>query len=241
MIDIGDYGAYLIDRTITPNEIITVSNWLEGAASPTYVRQQDSFKTITMTLIVQGNSEEIVNYNISQIVNAFREEKELEFEDMPNYKFPATLEGMPDIERLKPCVMKVTLTFKGNYMKAKNETIIEPNISIGSFSFHVGGTAPTPLKFELTPISSTIVKVEVGGIIDTGFTIRNVPSDKKLVIDTAQGEVNLVDKTTGESETAIDCYQDAWELPILKPGDYTVTLDFYSGYNLKLSFNESYV
>lgn len=241
MVNIGDYNAYLIDRTITPNEIITVTNWLEGAASPTYVRQQDSFKTITITLIVEGNSEQDVNYNISQIINAFRQEKELEFEDMPDFIFPATLDGMPDIERLKPCVMKVTLTFKGDYMRTKEEVVLQPDISAGSFNLHIGGTAPTPLKLELIPISSTIVTVNVGGLVKGGFTIRNVPSTSSLVIDTENGVINLVNKNTGEATPAIDCYQNAWELPILEPGDYVVTLDFYSGYNLKLSYHENYV
>lgn len=241
MVDISDYGAYLVDRTITPNEIITVNNWLEGAASPTYIRQQDSFKTITITLIVEGNSEQDVAYNISQVINAFRAERILEFEDMRDFVFPATLEGMPVITRLKPCIMKVELTFKGNYMRTKEERVIEPDISNGTFTFTVGGTAPTPLKFELTPISSTIVKVEVAGLLKGGFTIRNVPYGKKLVIDSDKGEINLVDTLTGEVTPAIDCYQDAWSLPIVEPGTYVVSLDYYSGYNLKLTFNENYV
>lgn len=241
MVDISEYGAYLVDRTITPNEIITVSNWLEGAASPTYIRQQDSFKTITITLIVEGNSEQEVAYNISRVIDAFRAEKELEFEDMPDFIFPATLEGMPNITRLKPCIMKVELTFKGNYMRTRETTVVEPDISTGTFTFTVGGTAPTPLKFELTPIASAIVKVEVAGLVKGGFTIRNVPFGSTLVIDTASGEVNLVDNTTEVATPAIDCYQDAWELPILEPGTYTVSLDYYTGYNLKLSFNENYV
>lgn len=241
MVDIGDYNAYLVDRTITPNEIITVNDWLEGAASPTYIRQQDSFKTITITLIVEGNSEEDVNYNISQVINAFRKEKELEFEDMPGFIFPATLSGMPTIERLKPCVMKVELTFKGDYMRTKEEVVIEPDISEGSFTFSVGGTAPTPLKIEFTPISSAIVTIHVAGLVKGGFTVRNIPATSSLVIDTENGEVNLVDQTTGEATPAIDCYQDAWELPILEPGEYTVTVDFVAGYTVKLTYHENYV
>ena len=241
MIDISEYGAYLIDRMITPNEIITVFDWLEGATSPTYIRQQDSFKTITMTFIIEGNSEQDVTYNISQIVNAFREEKELEFEDIPDFVFPATLEGAPDIERLKPCVMKLTLTFKGNYMRKQEEQVITPTRGTSSFSFIVGGTAPTPLKFELTPISSTIVRVGVEGLVDGGFTIRNVPAGQTLVIDSEKGEVNLVNNSTEVATPAIDCYQDAWELPILQPGTYTVSLDYTSGYDLRLSYHENYV
>ena len=241
MIDISDFGAHLVDRTITPNEVITVTDWLEGAASPTYIRQYDSFKTITITIIVEGMSEQDVAYNISQVINVFRAQKVLEFEDMPDFVFPATLDGRPTITRLKPCVMKVELTFKGNYMRTRQETTITPDISSGSFTFTVGGTAPTPLKFELTPIASTIVKVEVAGLLKGGFTIRNVPYGKSLVIDTENGEVNLVDTITGEATPAIDCYQDAWSLPILDPGTYVVTLDYYSGYNLKFSFNENYV
>lgn len=242
MVDIGQYNAYLVDRTITPNEIITVNNWLEGAASPTYVRQQDSFKTITITLIVEGNSEQDVAYNISQVINAFREIKQLEFEDMPDFIFPAALEGLPAIERLKPCVMKVTLTFKGNYMRTADEKVIEPDIlDSGTFTFTVGGTAPTPLRIEFTPISSAIVTVHVAGIVKGGFTVRNVPAGSTLVIDTENGEVNLVDNETNIATPAIDCYQDAWELPVAEPGTYTVTLDFHSGYNIKVKYHENYV
>lgn len=241
MIDISEYGAYLVDRTITPNEIITVDNWLEGASSPTYIRQQDSFKTITVTIIVEGTSEQNVAYNISQVINAFREIKVLEFEDMPDFVFPATISGKPVITRLKPCVMKVVLTFKGSYMKTKEVTEVNPDITNGTFTFTVGGTAPTPLKFELTPIASTIVKVEVAGLVKGGFTIRNVPFGSTLVIDTENGEVNLVNNSTGMATPAIDCYQDAWELPVLEPGTYVVSLDFHDGYTLKLSFNENYV
>lgn len=242
MVNIGDYNAYLIDRTITPNEIITVSNWLEGAASPTYIRQQDSFKTITLTLIVEGNSEQDMNYNISNVINAFRKEKVLEFEDMQDFIFPAALDGMPSLERLKPCVTKVELRFKGNYMRTKEEKVVEPDLlQSNTFSFTVGGTAPTPLKLVLIPISSTIVRVGVSGLLEGGFTLRNIPADHKLVIDTENGEVNLVNLTSGVVTPAIDCYQDAWELPILEPGTYTVSLDYTSGYTMSLTYHESYV
>ena len=56
-IDISSLDIQLYDRVITSNDITTHEEWLDGDIQPTFIRQQDGFKTINLTfLIIHFNS-----------------------------------------------------------------------------------------------------------------------------------------------------------------------------------------
>ena len=65
--DLENYSCSLIDRKITPTEVITYNEWLDGAIQPTFVRQQDGFKTIEVVLIMKAESELDAQYLISEL------------------------------------------------------------------------------------------------------------------------------------------------------------------------------
>ena len=52
------FKAKLLDRQINSNEVITIDDWLDGAIQPTFVRQQEKFKEITMVVLIEGSNEE---------------------------------------------------------------------------------------------------------------------------------------------------------------------------------------
>ena len=47
-IDISSLDIQLYDRVITSNDITTHEEWLDGDIQPTFIRQQDGFKTINL-------------------------------------------------------------------------------------------------------------------------------------------------------------------------------------------------
>ena len=59
-VDLSSLGVQLYDRIITSNHIETTQDWLEGDIQPTYIRQQDRFKNITLQFLITETDENAV-------------------------------------------------------------------------------------------------------------------------------------------------------------------------------------
>ena len=103
------------------------------------------------------------------------------------------------------------------------------------------GTTAAPIIFTLTPISSSIVEVNVGGITSQPCKLIDIPANYSLVIDAENNKVELVAKDGSEIKSAIDCYTNCWEMPKLQPGKNTITLDYVTGYNVSISYKPRYI
>ena len=238
--DLENYSCSLIDRKITPTEVITYNEWLDGAIQPTFVRQQDGFKTIEVVLIMKAESELDAQYLISELT---RDAKKCEVnfdEDMDELYYDCVLAATPTVERLKPSVFQITLNFQSGYACGKRVTI-NPDIRSGEISLKVKGTTAAPIIFTLTPIASSIVEVNVGGITSQPCKLIDIPANYSLVIDAENNKVELVAKDGSEVKPAIDCYTNCWEMPKLQPGKNTITLDYVTGYNVSISYRPRYI
>lgn len=238
--DLDNYSCSLIDRKITPTEVITYNEWLDGAIQPTFVRQQDGFKTIEVTLIMRAESELDAQYLISELTRDCKK-CEINFdEDMDELFYDCILSETPSIERLIPSVFQITLSFQSGYACGKRVTLSKPDISSGEVSFKVKGTTAAPLIFKLTPISSTIVEVNVEGMTTQPCKLIDIPANYTLVVDGENNTVELV-AADGTTKPAIDCYTECWELPKVYPGNNTITFDYVTGYNIEISYKPRYI
>lgn len=247
-ISIDKYDAQLIDRTITPNEIITVSDWLDGASSPTFVRQQDSFKTITAVLLVNGGDEETCAMDVSNLVCASRGQVDIKFdEDISALTYPSTLESS-QVERMKPGVHKLTLTYKAAHAYGKEVSMTVKGAADGStreFEIINKGTAEAPLVMEIKINNAADInrinfdfwegKYNIGKYIG-GFYLNNLEKGHTYVVDTDQG--TITDKDTGDS--VIEKF-DGYYLPKALVGVTGVTRDWYVGYDVTIKYKPRYV
>ena len=118
-IDISTLGAKLYDRVIKTNRVKTAEDWLDGDIQPTFVRQQDSFKSIMLSFLILGNSEEDAFLRISKLTNLIKKSS-LVFDDI-NLTFDVTMIGYGEPERLKNGNFIVTYQLNGDYAKGERE------------------------------------------------------------------------------------------------------------------------
>lgn len=234
MIDISDYGATLIDRTITPNEVITVKDWLDGSAQPIFIREQDSFKTIELTFVIDAGSEQDNLMSCSQIIQLFKEQSVLSFEDIPQYTFPVIFEKS-EVQRLKPAIWQLLITFKGSYMEG-NQTTTEWEDLTSSLVIDNQGTTATPMIISFTIGYADIVN-EVITVNGEELPFRNLEAGHTYEFDTSKG--TFLDVTVPSTPvSAIDKYV-GFVIPKLKVGEnifsasWNVGLDITVTYRLK--------
>ena len=106
------FKAKLLDRQINSNEVITIDDWLDGAIQPTFVRQQEKFKEITMVVLIEGTNEEDAYKMFSKLTRELSF-GELKFDDM-SLTFKVMINGAVSPNRLKPNVFEVSYTLKSS-------------------------------------------------------------------------------------------------------------------------------
>jgi hypothetical protein len=233
-ISIDKYDAEMLDRTITPNEVVTVNDWLEGASSPTFIRQQDSFKTITVVLLVDAGDEESALMDVSNLIRISKGQVIIKFdEDISAFTYPAVLESN-SVERMKPGVHQLTLTYKSGYAIGKEVAVTAPKDE-SQFVINYKGTAETPVIVELTTTTAAINTITFT-FVDGEFTIKELDANQTYIIDSEQG--SIIEKDTGKS--VADKF-DGFYLPKLQPGVNTIDRSWYVGYTLTIRYKPRYV
>ena len=118
-IDIRTLGVKLYDRTINSNEVETTEEWLNGAIKPTFIRQQDRFKEISLSfLILNGDEDEA--FLIMSKLTALLKKATIQFDDL-SYTFDVTLDGSAEPSRLKNGNFIVTYSLSSDYAKGERE------------------------------------------------------------------------------------------------------------------------
>lgn len=118
-IDISTLGIELYDRTLSSNEVKTASEWLDGDIQPTFIRQQDNFKTLSLTFLILGQDEEDAFKRISRLTQLLRK-AEIKFDDM-NLLFKATMSGSATPKRLSNGNFVITYKLKSDYAMGDRE------------------------------------------------------------------------------------------------------------------------
>ena len=98
-IDLSSLGIVLYDRVLSSNTVDTTEEWLDGDIQPTFVRQQDGFKTMKLSFLVLTSDEHEAFIKISKLT-AMLKKADLQFDDL-DLIFSVTLQGKAKEERLK--------------------------------------------------------------------------------------------------------------------------------------------
>lgn len=134
-VDLSVYGAKLYDRVISSNSIDTTSEWLDGDIQPTFVRQQDRFKNMTVSFLILGQSEDDAFLRMSKLTAAMKKAS-LKFDDL-DYTFEVVMTGPAQQDRLKNGNFIITFTLKSDYAKGEREVYTTDANSLNSFKLTV--------------------------------------------------------------------------------------------------------
>ena len=118
-IDLSSLGVKLYDRVINSNQIDTSQEWLDGDIQPTFVRQQDRYKSVKLSFLVLGNDEDDAFRRISHLT-ALLKKATVKFDDI-NLIFNLTMVGEARTERLKNGNFIVSYNLTSDYAKGDRE------------------------------------------------------------------------------------------------------------------------
>lgn len=230
--DIASFNAKLIDRTITSNEVVTINDWLDGAIQPTFIRQQEKFKQISIKLLVEANSEMEAAVIISNLNKEFKY-AEIVFKDIPSFTYKVFLSGVTTPNRLRQGVFEVEYNLKSGYGMGAEKIVSRQSGYPAQFEEYNTGTAETPCVIEITP-TVNFVTLTLEGFTDKSITVKNLVSGQKVVID---GEQNTI--TVGGKDNFSN--YDAWAFPSLLPGKNLLKVSTNTGYNMVIKYKPRYL
>ena len=225
------FKAKLLDRQINSNEVITIDDWLDGAIQPTFVRQQEKFKEITMTVLIEGSNEEDAYKMFSKLTRELSF-GELKFNDI-NLTFKVMINGAVSPKRLKPNVFEVDYKLKSSYGMAGEQKVNREAGAAATFTINNAGTAETPCIIEITPTQS-ISSLTFEGFTDKPFTVKNIVSGQKVEIN---GETNAI---LMNGQNGFKNF-DGWSFPSLIPGANNLKVSSTLGYSMVIKYKARYI
>lgn len=111
------YGFLLLDRTIDPPAIQTMTEWMDGALKGTILRQSYDYRDLELTFLSkENNSERDVTQKISYLVSNLKE-CSLVFSDMSEFTFHCYLDSVTEPERVAQRRYKIVCTLKFDWIE----------------------------------------------------------------------------------------------------------------------------
>lgn len=218
-------NATLTGRDIQACNIVNFDEWLESSFNPHLNKQKESYSAITVTLLVEGISEDDVLLKISNIISICKNGN-LKFNDL-NSIYNIILEKHQE-KLVSEQLYELTLNFKSTFKLDKEISI---NIDrITSKSIDILGNTKTPCILEITPVID-MINLKINGFSEDPLIIRNLKGNKKIIID--EGSVTQ-DGINKFADT------DMWEFPFLVPGKNNITLS-KDTCNITIKYNPRYI
>lgn len=118
-IELSNLGIQLYDRVLYSNDIDTAQEWLDGDIQPTFIRQQDRFKTIKLEFLVLCSDEDEAFKRISRLT-ALLKKSTIQFDDL-NFTFDTSIVDVGEPTRLKNGNFIVSYTLSSGYAKGQRE------------------------------------------------------------------------------------------------------------------------
>jgi hypothetical protein len=134
-LELSSYGAQLYDRVITSNDIETVNDWIDGDLKPTVIRQQNTFKDITLKFLVMEKDEDEAYHVMSKLTAALRAAR-IQFDDIDLF-FDVTIAGKTSQERLKNGYFILTVNLESDYAKGQTEIYTTDTTATNYFNLTV--------------------------------------------------------------------------------------------------------
>ena len=134
-IDLSSLGVQLYDRILTSNRIDTTQDWLDGDIQPTYIRQQDTFKNVTLKFLVTESNEEDAFLIMSRLTMLLKKAT-IKFDDI-DLIFDVTIDGKTSQERLKNGNFILTVPLLSDYAKGEVEVYTTDSRATDYFNLNI--------------------------------------------------------------------------------------------------------
>ena len=225
-IDISTFGGKVIDKSISPNRVNNSLNW--DAINPQLLESKFDYKEVSITLLINADSEEDAVAKISKLSEMFRLGAEVKFNDI-SYYLKCFILSKPDVTRLNhrnqyqvifDCESEFGYISSVKEVRGSNTTSLVVNND---------GNYPTPVQVRLVPKSNS-ANLYINGLIKN-FTLTNVKAGDILVVDGVTGEVSC------NGLANINNFW-GWNLPMIQTGN--VTFKTNVACDITVTFNERY-
>ena len=118
-IELSTLGIQLYDRVLYSNDIDTRQEWLDGDIQPTFIRQQDRFKTIKLEFLILSPNEDEAFQKMSRLT-ALLKHANIKFDDL-DFTFDVNIVNIEEPTRLKNGNFIVPYVLSSGYAKGRRE------------------------------------------------------------------------------------------------------------------------
>ena len=176
-IDIASFGATLLSKQISNHDVVQFYDWLDGAIAPVFTRTEQRFKDITLTLLLESNSEAETESQFAALIRALKD-CTLEFDSLSK-RYDCHFKGKSEPKRLniRAWLVEIDLLCHRTYLP---EVIITAN-GVGMKSITNLGVIASPCLVTVTP-PAAIAEFVIQGF-DTEIRLKNLEANKPHVID----------------------------------------------------------
>lgn len=208
--DISTHAAKLIDRKFSNHEVINVYDWLDGASSPVHMRDYQTFKDISITLLISSTSDAEAIVKADKLIELCKHSV-LKFSDI-SFFFSCHFEGKFEMEKLKNGVLKLVINLMCN--KTYLPEVTTTAAGVDTVAIANSGTLASEMYISITP-TEDISEFTITGLSATPIKVQNLTADKPHVID------GYTYKFLADGANDIGNY-NAFEFPVLPTGTTNV-------------------
>lgn len=171
-IELSKLGVQLFDRVLYSNSIDTAQEWLDGDIQPTFIRQQDRFKTIELQFLVLSADEDEAFRRISKLT-AMLKKATVKFDDL-DLIFDVSITNVGEPTRLKNGNFVVPYILSSGYAKGQREIYTTNANMTNSFKLTVAyyKNSTTLLSSETVVIRASAFDKENLGLADLGIDVN---------------------------------------------------------------------
>ena len=218
-IELSNLGIELYDRILYSNDIETKQEWLDGDIQPTFIRQQDGFKTIKLDFLVLCQDEDEAFTRISKLT-ALLKKATIKFDDL-SFTFDTNLIEAGEPTRLKNGNFIVSYMLSSGYAKGQREIYTTNANMTNAFKLTVAYYKDTTT---LLDISTVTIRASMFDKENITFSDLGIDVDKFLPEYYNSG---IVTNINGLDLT----YENLQSLQILNinymPVSYNITVNYY--------------
>lgn len=226
--DITTYSAKLIDREFSNHEVISVHDWLDGAAAPVYMRDYQTFKDLAITLLITTTTDADAIGEADKLLELCKHGV-LKFSDIATY-YACHYEGKSELEKLKTGVYKLEISLM--CYKTYLPEVTTTSTGVATVAMANSGSRMSEVYISITP-TEAISGFTITGLSTMPIKIQNLAATKEYIID------GYTYRYLADGANDIANY-NAFEFPVLPAGTTnvgfshttaTIVLKYYPKFN----------
>ena len=218
-IELSNLGIQLYDRILYSNDIDTAQEWLDGDIQPTFIRQQDRFKTIKLEFLVMCSDEDEAFKRISRLT-ALLKKATIKFDDL-SFTFDTNIVSVGEPSRLKNGNFIVPYVLSSGYAKGQREIYTTNANMTNAFKLTVAY-----YKDSTTLLDLSTVTIRASMFDDSNITFADLGIDVDKFLPEYYNN-GVVTNLNGLDLT----YENLQSLQVLNinyaPVSYNITVNYY--------------